>query len=116
MTYHIEADRFGAAASTRQSPAVEAVALTSAMVSDTADLATYAKALRVWNGGSSAITLLVTPLGASSDLAAAAVPITVPSGQAGYEAISVRRIWATGSTGLLAGLTAASVEVLLLTV
>ena len=71
MTYHIEADRFGAAASTRQSPAVEAVALTSAMVSDTVDLATYAKALRVWNGGSSAITLLVTPLGAASDASVA---------------------------------------------
>lgn len=116
MTYDLRADRFGAASSTRQSPAVEATALTLAMVSDTADLTTYAKALRIWNGSAAAVTLMVTPSAATSDLAAAAVPITVPSGAAGYEAVSVRRIWSTGSTGLLAGLTAATVEVLLLTV
>ena len=116
MTYDQRADRFGAASSTRQSPAIEVVALTTAMVSDTVDLTTYAKALRVWNGSSGPVTLLVTPLTATSDLAAAAVPITVPGGGAGYEAVSVRRIWSTGSTGLVAALTAATVEVLLLTV
>lgn len=116
MTYDPRYDRFGAASSTRQSPAVEAIALTAAMVSDTVDLSIYAKALRIWNGSSASVTLMVTPMSAASDLAAAAVPITVPSGSVGYEAISVRRVWSTGSTGLVAGLAGASVEVLLLTV
>jgi hypothetical protein len=114
MSYDKTADRFGAAASTRQSPAVEAVKLTAAMVSDTADLATYAKAMRVWNGTATAITILATPLAAASDLAAAAVPITIPAGSTGYEPISVRRVWATGSTGLVAALSGGTAEVLLL--
>ena len=115
MTYDSKFDRFGSAASTRQSPAIEAVKLTAAMVSDTTDLATYAKALRVWNGTTAAVTLMVTPLAAASDLAAAAVPITVPAGGVGYEPLSVRRVWSTGSTGLSAALGAGTVEVLLLT-
>lgn len=99
----------------RDTPATKAVKLTSAMVSDTTDLAAYAKALRVYNGSSAAITLLVTPEFSASDLAADAVPITVPAGVASYEPISVRRIWSTGSTGLVAALGAGTVEVLLLT-
>lgn len=114
MSYDKASDRFGAAASTRQSPAVEAVKLTAAMVSDTADLATYAKAVRIWNGTATALTVMATPLAAGSDLAAAAVPITVPAGSVGYEPISVRRVWSTGSTGLSAALAAGTAEVLLL--
>jgi hypothetical protein len=83
------------------------------MLSDTADLAVYAKALRVWNGSSAPITLMATPLAAVSD--ATGVPITVPSGASSYEPLSVRRIWSTGSTGLAAALAAGTVEVLILT-
>ncbi len=115
MPYDAKTDRFGSSAASRQSPALDAVKLTAAMLSDTTDLATYAKALRVWNGSSSTLTVLATPLAAASDLAAAAVPITVPVGVVTYEAIGVRRIWATGSTGLAAALAAGTAEVLLLT-
>ncbi|MCE1235101.1 MAG: hypothetical protein LWW93_01970 [Hyphomicrobiales bacterium] len=113
MTYDSKSDRFGSANPTRQSPAVDAVKLTAAMLSDSADLATYAKALRVWNGSSAAITLAATPLAAASD--ATVVPITVPAGVASYEPISARRIWSTGSTGLAAALAAGTAEVLILT-
>lgn len=116
MTYDVRSDRHGAGSATRQSPAIEATLLTAAMVSDGVDLAPYAKALRICNAGSTAVTFKVTPLAAASDAAAAAVPITVPAGAVGYEPISVRRIWATGSTGLAAGLAAGTLEVLLLTV
>jgi hypothetical protein len=115
MPYDNKIDRFGSSATSRQSPALDAVKLTSAMLSDTTDLTTYAKALRIWNGSAAAVTVLATPLAAASDLAAGAVPITVPAGATGYEAIAVRRVWSTGSTGLAAALTAGTVEVLLLT-
>jgi hypothetical protein len=96
-------------------PATGAVRLTSAMVSDTTDLPTYAKAFRIWNGSGALVTLMVTPLHATDDTAAGAVPLTLPAGVVGYEAMAVRRIWSTGSTGLGAGLVAGTVEVLLLT-
>ena len=114
MPYDASADRFSTGSATRQSPAVEVAALTAAMVSDTDDLAVYAKALRVWNGSAAPVTLAVTPLGASGDTAASAVTITVAAGTASYEPISVRRVRSTGSTGLVAGLGAGTVEVLLL--
>jgi hypothetical protein len=116
MTYDARADRHGGSPATRQSPAADVVRLTAAMLSDTADLATYARALRVWNGSASPVTLLVTPLAAASDAAASAVPITVPAGAVTWEPISIRRLWTTGSTGLAAALTAGTVEVLLVTV
>lgn len=116
MTYDPHADRLGTATATRQSPAVDVARLTAAMVSDTADLPVYAKALRIWNGTAAAVTVMATPLAADGDTAASAVPITVPAGSAAIEPISVRRIWSTGSTGLAAGLGAATVEVLLLLV
>lgn len=113
MAYDSRADRFGSASSTRQSPALDAIALTPAMISDGTDLPTYAKALRIWNGSAAAVTVMATPLTAASD--AAVVPITVPPGCLGYEPISVRRIWSTGSIGLAAALAAGTAEVLLLT-
>lgn len=115
MPYDNKIDRFGSSAASRQSPALDVMKLTSAMLSDTADLTVYAKALRIWNGSGGAVTVMATPLAAASDLAAAAVPITVPPGAVAYEAISVRRVWTTGSTGLAAALAAGTVEVLLLT-
>lgn len=99
----------------RESPAMRATKLTAAMISDTTDLAAYAKALRVYNGSSDSVTVLVTPEFSTSDLAADAVPITVPAGTAGWEPIGVRRVWSTGSTGLVAALAAGTVEVLLVT-
>jgi hypothetical protein len=93
-------------------PASRVEALTTAAVSDASDLPVYPKALRVWNGSLSAVTLMVTPARAPSDTTA--VPITIPAGGLTIEPISVRRIWATGSTGLLAGLASGEVEVLLL--
>lgn len=115
MTYSAAADPFSSMSVTREAPAQAAVKLTTSMLSDTAPLATCAKALRVWNGSSAAVTLMVTPLMSSSDLAADAVPITVPAGTVCPEPIAVRRIWSTGSTGLAAALAAGTVEVLLLT-
>lgn len=114
MPYDRSKDPFSLASSSADAPARAAVKLTSAMVSDTADLPTYAKALRVWNGTGGTLSLMVTPLRAADDTAAGAVPLTLP-GVVGYEAIAVRRIWSTGSTGLVAGLAAGTVEVLLLT-
>ena len=92
-------------------PASRAEALTAAMVSDVSDLSTYPKAIRVWNGSLAAVTLMVTPARAPSDLA---VPVTIPAAGLTIEPISIRRVWATGSTGLLAGLASGEVEVLLL--
>ena len=115
MTYDRTRDPYATHAPSGPTQALAAVKLTAAMVSDTADIATYAKALRVWNGSSAAVTLMVTPLMAASDLAAAAVPITVPAGAVMLEPIAVRRVWSTGSTGLVSALGAGTVEVLLFT-
>jgi hypothetical protein len=113
MTYDRTKDRLGYAFATREGAAVDAVKLTAAMLSDTADLSTYAKALRIWNGSATAVTLKVTPLRASDDTVAGAVTVTVPAGVAAWEPISIRRIWSTGSTGLAAALAAGTMEVLL---
>lgn len=115
MPYDHSADLLASTAASRQSPAIDATKLTSAMLSDTADLAPYAKALRILNNSNAAVTVLVTPLLSATDLAADAVPITVPAGIAAWEPIGVRRVWSTGSTGLAAGLDAGTVEVLLAT-
>lgn len=115
MTFDHTKSSYATFSSGRASPATKATKLTVVMASDITDLAIYAKALRVYNGSSAAVTLLVTPELAASDLAADAVPITVPAGVSTYEALGVRRIWSTGSTGLVAALTAGTVEVLLLT-
>lgn len=94
----------------RSAPARRVAELTAAQLSDTADLTSYAKALRVWNGSGATVTLKVQPL-----LGDQPVRITVPDGAAGYEPIGVRRVLSTGSTGLAAGLAAGTVQVLLLT-
>lgn len=110
MPYDKQYDRSAGLAVGRDTPATDVVKLTSAMVSDSADLAIYAKALRVWVPASAgAVTLMVTPLAATDDTAAGAVPLTVPAGTAAWEPISVRRIWATGSVAW----NAAGVEILL---
>jgi hypothetical protein len=109
MPYSSASDKFANVSPERSGPSVDAVQLTSAMVSDTADLPTYAKALRIYVPSTgSAVTITVTPLGAASDTIS--VPITVPPGGVTYEPISVRRIWATGSANLFA----TGVQILLL--
>lgn len=115
MTFDATRSAYANFSNSRGSPATRATLLTTGMVSDSADLATYAKALRVYNGSSAAVTLLVTPELAEDSTSAGAVPVTVPAGVSTYEALGVRRIWSTGSTGLVAALTAGTVEVLLLT-
>ena len=99
----------------RGTPATRAVNLTTGMISDTADLAGAAKALRIYNGSSAAITVLVTPEQQTDVTSAGAIPITVPAGIAETVPLSVRRIWSTGSTGLAAGITAGTVCVTLYT-
>lgn len=107
-------DRFESMSATRETPAIEAVMLSTLDLSDTVDLSVYAKALRVWNGTSGNITLLVTPSGINDDSAAGAVALTVPAGVVGYEPISIRRVWSTGSTGLAAAITAGTAQIVLL--
>ena len=110
MPYNPATDELARTPSDRSSPAVDVVQLTSGMVSDTVDLTTSAKAIRIYvpSTASGAVTVRVTPLLSSSD--SASVPITVPPGGLSYEAISVRRIWSTGSANLFAS----GVEILLL--
>jgi hypothetical protein len=109
MPYTAASDNFANVTPDRSGPSVDAILLTSAMVSDTADLATYAKALRIYvPSTASAVTLMVTPLAATNDTIA--VPLTVPPGGAYYEAMSIRRIWSTGSANLFA----TGVQILLL--
>jgi len=108
MPYTPASDTFANSAPDRSGPAVDVVQLTSAMVSDTVDLPIYAKALRLYvPPTAAAVTLRVTPLVAADTIS---VPISVPPGGSYYEAISVRRIWATGSVNLFA----TGVEILLL--
>jgi hypothetical protein len=109
MPYTPASDNFTHVSPDRSGPSVDVIQLTSAMVSDTTDLATYAKALRVYVPSTgAAVTLSVTPLAAATDTVT--VPITVPPGGVYYEAISVRRIWSTGSSNLFA----TGVQILLL--
>jgi hypothetical protein len=109
MPYTAASDNFAHVTPDRSGPAVDAILLTPALVSDTTDLPTYAKALRIYvPSGGSPVTLTVTPLAAGSDTIS--MPITVPAGGVFYEAISVRRIWSTGSVNLFA----AGVQILLL--
>jgi hypothetical protein len=109
MPYTPASDNFTHVSPDRSGPAVDAILLTSAMVSDATDLTIYAKALRIYvPSTASAVTLAVTPLAAANDTIV--VPITVPPGGAYYEAISIRRIWATGSANLFA----TGVQILLL--
>ena len=99
----------------KATPGRKARKLVAANLSDTVDLATEIRAFRISNQSTNWVTLLVTPADVTSDAAADAVPITVPLGGVGYEPLSIRRIWSTGSTGLAAGLAAGTVEVVLIT-
>lgn len=96
----------------RADPGRNLVKLTAAMVSDTEDLASPAKAFRIYNGSSAAITMIITG-DADEATSGVAVPITVPAGMMSLEPFGARRIWSTGSTGLVAALTAGTVEVVL---
>ena len=109
MPYTESSDKMSWQAEDRSTPGVDVIQLVSGMESDTVDLPVYAKALRIFVPSTgSGVRLLVTPVGAATD--AATVPISVPPGAFSYEAIAVRRIWATGSVNLYA----AGVEILLI--
>lgn len=98
---------------TRSDPAVNAVNLTPADVSNENDLSVYPKALRVYNGSANPIVIVVTPVFADRD--DAKVSHTIAAGGTERIDMGVRRIWSDGSTGLVAGLTLGSVEVVLYT-
>lgn len=91
------------------SPAEAGYNLTAAMVSDSADLAVYGKALRVRNGSTADVKIVVTPIHASVDTAT--MTVTIGAGEREILPIAVRRIWSTGSTRLVAGIGADTVEV-----
>lgn len=104
MAYDGSRDRRGAASS----PAEAGYNLTASMVSDTADLAVYGKALRIRNGSTADIKIVMTPIHASADTST--MTITIGVGEREILPIAVRRIWSTGSTGLVAGIGAGTVE------
>ena len=108
--YDSSKDRLPRATPRTESPISDGYQVTAAMVSDSADLPTYAQSLRIWNGTTGTIRLMVTLMRTESDLAAAAVPIDCPPGIS-WEPLRVRRIWSAGSTGLAAALTAGTASV-----
>ena len=94
-------------------PGRKARKLVAADLSDSVDLAIPARAFRVSNQSTAKVVLLVTPADEASDTAA--TPITISPSSTGWEALSIRRVWSTGSTDLAAGLAAGTVEVVLIT-
>lgn len=85
--------------STLETPARKVLALTSDMVSDTADLTTCANAIWVYNSGTSGVTMVIIADGDTSGVAwtfAAGLSLIVP--------LTVKRILSTGSTNLAANL------------
>lgn len=108
--YDPSKDRLPRATPRTESPISDGYQVTAAMVSDSADLPTYAQSLRVWNGTTGTIRIKVTLMRTEDDTAVAAVPIDCPPGIS-WEAARVRRIWSTGSTGLIAALTAGTAAI-----
>ncbi|MCA0399822.1 MAG: hypothetical protein LCH38_03300 [Proteobacteria bacterium] len=92
-TYNPAADPFQGYARSPEAVAFDAVPVTPA---DGANLAAYAKALRIFVPAATAsATLRVTPLHAADD--ANTVTLSFPSG-VHYEPLCVRRVWATGTS------------------
>lgn len=90
----------------RSAPSVGAYNITAAMVSDAVDLTIQPKAIDVVNDSSSTVVVVFSPLGAGGTCAA-----RVRAGEARRIDCAIGRIWNTGSTGLSAGLTAGTVEI-----
>ncbi len=95
---------------TRSTPATRAENLISAMVSDTADLTNAAKAMLASNNGISMVVMAFIPADQTDP-----VTVPIPPGFWGVIPISARRILSTGSTGLVAGLAAGDLSIILLT-
>lgn len=92
MAYDPSKDAFSAAGASFSAQARQCAAVTP---SDGAQLAAYAKALRVYVPGSSAATVKVTPVGAAND--SDTVTLTFAPGVS-IEPLAVRQVWATGTT------------------
>lgn len=97
----------------KATPAEAGYNLTAAMMADDADLPIYGKALRIRNGSTADVKIVVTPLHAATDTAT--IGFTIGAGEREILPVSVRRIWSTGSTGLAAALTAGTAEVQIFT-
>ncbi len=108
MSYSSEKDPLPRATARRESPAVKGRMLVAGDLSDSADLAVYAKSARVYNKTSSAIAIVVTPM---KNADADTMIFTIPAGERETIPLMFRRVWVTGSTGLQTGLTASTVEV-----
>jgi hypothetical protein len=108
--YDPSKDRLPRATPRTESPISDGYQVTAAMVSDSADLPTYAQSLRVWNGTNGTIRLRVTLMRTEDDTSAGAVAIDCPPGIS-WEPVRVRRIWSAGSTGLVAALGAGTASV-----
>lgn len=92
-TYNAALDTFSGYARSPDSVALDAAAVAP---SDAANLASYAKALRVYVPATMAsATLRVTPVHAADD--ANTVTLSFISG-VHYEPLAVRRVWATGTS------------------
>jgi hypothetical protein len=95
MPYDASADPYHSSSNSASAPARAIAAVTP---SDAANLATYAKALRIYVPASVAGgvgTVRVTPLRAASD--ADTVTLSVLPGVS-VEPLAVRRVWATGTS------------------
>lgn len=95
--------------SDKSSPAEAGYNLTAAMVADDTDLPTYGKSIRIRNGTSVDVKIVVTPIRAESDTAV--MTFTIGAGDRETLPLGLRRVWSSGSTGLVAGITAGTVEV-----
>lgn len=91
----------------RSAPSVGAYNITAAMVSDAVDLTIPPKAIDVVNDTASTVLVVFSPLGAGDTCTA-----RVRAGEARRIDCAIGRIWATDSTGLSAGLTAGTVEII----
>lgn len=99
MPYDQASDRFHGSSASSSAPARACVAVTP---SDAANLAVYAKSLRIYvpaNISGGVATVVVTPLLAASD--GDTVTLSVPPGIA-IEPLAVRRVWATGTSAEIA--------------
>lgn len=95
----------------RGDPARQAIQATSSTLSDTADHATTARPPMIANRTDGDIRIVSIPVGnADTDT----VGLTIPSGSIDTLPWVTRRILVTGSTGLAAGLTAGTIDLILL--
>jgi len=99
-------------AAKRADPSVRTANLAQSQLSDSADLATAAKAFEVTNTGTTNAKVKYTPIGRADLADLSPVTITVLAGSTRVIDAGAKRFWLT-SSDLSAGLTAGTLEVLL---